>query len=260
MKRLLALLLVLLACVPARADEVVDLPTRPGVQVRLLVLRPQADAQGVVVLLAGGAGHVGIFPNASLEHAGNFLVRSRQAFATDGLVAVVMDSPSDMPELRGTFRDSAEHAADLGAVVAWAHRTFGKPVWLVGTSRGTHSAAAGAVQLRGDQAPDGLVLTSTILVPNPPRNPNARPVQQWSLEQLRIPVLVQHHAQDGCQFTPPGRLPELMAKLPPATSKLITYTGGATRGPECEAFAHHGFNGIEAQVVDDMAAFIGGRR
>lgn len=256
MKVLWWLVSLLLVAAPAFAQDVVDLPTRPGVQVRLLVVRSASSPSSVAVLLTGGTGHVGIYPNGSVERGGNFLVRSRQLFANGGQVAVVMDSPSDQPELRGTFRDGPEHAADLGAVVAWAHRTFGKPVWLVGTSRGTHSAAAGAVQLRGEQAPDGIVLTSTILIANPPRNPNARPVQLWPLEQLHMPVLVQHHEQDGCQFTPPQRLPELMARLPAATSKLITYTGGASRGPECEAFAHHGFNGIEPQVVGDMSAWM----
>ena len=39
------------------------------------------------------------------------------------------------------FRQTEEHAADLKATIAWARATAKVPVWLVGTSRGTQSAA-----------------------------------------------------------------------------------------------------------------------
>lgn len=258
-RRWLLTVALLIAAAPAFAQQVVDLPTRPGVQVRLLVLRPAGESSSVLVLLTGGSGQVGIQPDGSVQRGGNFLVRSRQLFADRGHAVVLLDAPSDQPEMLGTFRDSAEHAADLGAAVAWARGAFGKPVWLVGTSRGTHSAANGAVRLQGDQAPDGIVLTSTVLGTARRAAVTARPVQDWPLEQLRIPVLVMHHAEDACGVCPPQSLPELMRKLPPATSKLITYTGGRSAGPACEAFAFHGFNGLEPQVVADMSAWIGAR-
>jgi pimeloyl-ACP methyl ester carboxylesterase len=249
-----------LVALPLRAQpagEVVDLPARTGVTERMLVLRPATAPASVVVLLNGGSGLVGIYPNGSLQHDGNFLVRSRDRFVRAGHAVIVLDTPSDQRELRGSFRDSPEHAADLGAAIAWARRAFRQPVWLVGTSRGTHSAANAAVRLQGEQAPDGIVLTSTILESNRFGASTAQPVQQWPLEQLRMPVLVMHHREDQCQVTPPARLPELMRRLRPEASELITYGGGTTRGPFCEAFAHHGFAGLEDKVVADMSAWIG---
>jgi pimeloyl-ACP methyl ester carboxylesterase len=243
----------------ACAAQVVDLDTRPGVKLRMLVGKPAAPPSSIVILLNGGTGFVGIYDNGSMQREGNFLIRSRGVFEQLGHAVLVLDTPSDKRELRGDFRDGAEHAADLGAAVAWARQQFGKPVWLVGTSRGTHSAANGAFRLRDAQAPDGIVLTSSVLESSRFGTSEAKPVQNWDWSQVRQPVLVVHHRQDACQVCPPARLPELMARLRPQASQLLTYEGGLTRGADCEAFAYHGFNGIESQVVGDISAWIKAR-
>ncbi|MFC5500259.1 alpha/beta hydrolase [Caenimonas terrae] len=252
----LASLLAAGACFGQAAQVVVDLRTRPGVKERMLVVEP-GKPSAVLVLMAGGNGHIGIYDNGGLRSEGNFLVRSRALFVQRGAAVLLLDVPSDHdrpPYLSGEFRESDEHAADIGAAIAWARARWGLPVWLVGTSRGTQSAAYAATVLTGASAPDGLVLSSTILAEG--RMPAARPVQEMALEKLRVPVLVLHHGEDQCPVTPPSLLPALMAKLPPATSRLITYQGGHASGAACDAFAFHGYNGIEDQVVADIAAFV----
>jgi hypothetical protein len=224
----LASLLLAGACF-AHAAEVVDLPTRPGVTQRMLVLQPQQPV-AVLVLMTGGSGHLGIFDNGSLRNDGNFLVRSRALFVQHG-----------------------------DAAIRWARQRFGLPVWLVGTSRGTQSVAYAGTVLSGASAPDGLVLTSTILGSSRLGQSTARPVQEMALDQLQVPMLVTHHEQDQCQVCPPALLPALMARLAPGRSQLITYQGGRSVGNFCEAFAHHGYNGIEDRVVADIAAWIAAR-
>ena len=243
----------------AQPAEVVDLPTRAGVKQRMLVLQPDKPAPAVLLLMTGGTGRVGIFDNGSLRNEGNFLVRSRGRFVQQGYAVAVIDTPSDKsnaPFMGGDFRESPEHATDLATVIAWARQRFGKPVWLVGTSRGTQSVAYLATTLTGASAPDGIVLTSSVLVSTPEGRSAARSVQDMPLEKLRMPVLVVHHERDDCRVCPPSLLPALMAKLPPATSRLILEQGGKSEGPACEAFAHHGYNGIEDKVVADIAAWI----
>lgn len=263
MMRALFLAFVAWAAGAAAAQEaqVADVPSsRPGVQVRVLAGPGQGGPLPTVVLLTGGSGEVGIYTNGSLKRDGNFLVRSRGLFAARGHATVVVDPPSDRRDLGGDFRDSAEHAADLGAVVAWARARFGQPVWVVGTSRGTHSAANAAIRLAGTQGPDGIVLTSTVLDSSRFGGSTAKPVQDSGIERVRIPVLVVHHARDACTVCPPARVPELMSRLPAATSHLVMVDGGVTRGPLCDAFAHHGFNGIEDQVVGGISAWIAARK
>src|SRR5262249_28290534 len=149
---------------------------------------------------------------------GNFLVRSRQLFADQGLMVVVVDAPSDRqkaPYLSG-FRGSREHVADLKAVIAWVRKQTDVPVWLVGTSRGTESAAYAAVSLTGKDGPQGLVLTSTIL-----SDSKEFAVPALQLDRLRIPVLVVHHTEDGCSHCPYKDISKLIEKLSNAPRKEL---------------------------------------
>ena len=56
------------------------------------------------------------------------------------------------------------------------------PVWLVGTSRGTESAAYAATLLTGHDGPDGIVLTSTILT-----DTKEFSVPSSELDRIKIP-------------------------------------------------------------------------
>ena len=134
---------------------------------------------------------------------------------------------------------------DLKAVIDWLRKQSDVPVWLVGTSRGTQSAAYAAICLTGRDGPDGLVLTSTILTDS-----REFSVPALQLDRVRIPVLVVHHVNDGCNHCRYADISKLMNKLHNASSKeLLPVKGGISQGNPCEAYAYHGFNGIESDVV-----------
>jgi dienelactone hydrolase len=220
----------------------------------MLVLTPEAP-KAAVVLFAGGHGGLHIFPNGSFNWGeGNFLVRTRQLFAEQGLLVVVVDAPSDRQSFPflGGYRQRPEHTADIKAIVAWVREQAKVPVWLVGTSRGTQSAAYVATELSGSDGPDGIVLTSSILI-----DERGRPVPAMPLERLRIPVLVVHHEADACKYCLFRDVPGLMDKLSAAPRKqLLAIKGGNDRGDPCEAFAYHGFNGLEREVVSQIATWL----
>lgn len=251
---LIASLLLPLQADAQFAEQVVDIPTRAGVTQRFILIKPP-HATAAVILFAGGHGGLQISADGRIGWgAGNFLVRTRQQFAEHDLVVAVVDAPSDRqnpPYLNG-FRQTPEHATDTKAVIAWLRQQTHLPVWLVGTSRGTQSAAYVATQLAAGGGPDGLVLTSSILA-----DPKGRAVPEMPLLKLAIPVLVVHHKQDGCKLCQFSGLPALMEKLGSAPRKeLIVINGGKDRGDPCEAFAHHGFNGVEPEVVTKIADWI----
>lgn len=249
----------LLACIAFLAHgqsdpKVIDLPSRAGVTQRMLLLTPAAP-KAAVILLAGGHGGLQIGLDGSLKWGGgNFLVRSRQMFVDQGLAVAMLDAPSDRqgpPYLNG-FRQTPEHVQDIKTVIAWLREQTKLPVWLVGTSRGTQSAAYAATQLQGTDGPDGIVLTSTIL-----SDRSSRPVPAMALSSLRIPVLVVHHEQDGCQlcrFSDTAGLMEKLVNTP--RQQLMAVKGGNDKGDPCEAFAHHGFNGLETEVVTQTVAWM----
>ena len=253
-----AFLAALVSQVQAQTTQkVVDVPTRPGVTQRMLVVSPPTTttAKAAVILIAGGHGGLQIFPNGSFKWgAGNFLVRTRQAFADRGLMVAVIDAPSDRqspPYLAG-FRQKPEHAADMKAAIAWMREQSKAPVWLVGTSRGTQSAAYVATELSGPEGPDGIVLSSTILTDG-----GGRPVPAMPLEKVRVPVLVVHHEQDACAHCSFADVPALMGKLESSPRKaLLSFKGGENKGDACEAMAYHGFNGLEREVVQQIADWI----
>ena len=250
-----ALFLLIIFCnstCHAQTSRVVDVPTRNGIMQRFLLL-PTANAKAVVILFAGGDGGLRLAADGAMgAMRGNFLVRTREQFAAQGLAVAVIDAPSDRQTLGGT-RQSAEHVADVKATITWLRQEFKIPVWLVGTSRGTQSVAYIATQLApADGGPDGIVLTSTML-----DDRKGRPVPDMPLDHIKVPVLIAHHAQDGCVYTRMSDMPKLTAKLGSAPkTELMTFEGGVDIGDPCEARGHHGFSGIETDVVNKISAWI----
>jgi len=255
-KTLILLLLCLLASHASAEtkERALDVPTRTGVSQRLLLLEPQTP-KGVVVLLPGGHGGLLISPSGTFVMGrSNFLVRSRDLFIDQGLVVAIMDTPSDRqtPPFLDGFRQSRLHVTDIRIVIAWLRAKYKLPVWLVGTSRGTQSVAYAATELTGADAPDGIVLSSTIL-----RDKEGHAVTAMPLERIQIPALVVHHEDDHCKLCAFSDIPLLMEKLENAPRKqLLAFRGGENAGDPCEAFAYHGFNRIEPEVIKQIAEWI----
>lgn len=255
MKRALATLFLMLCVMQQSSAEtiqqVIDVPTRAGVTQRILLLTPE-HPRATLILFAGGHGGLAINDNGGFGWGeGNFLVRTRELFVKRNFVVAIIDKPSDKPSLSGE-RQTPDHVADMKAVIEWLRSKANLPVWLVGTSRGTQSAAYVASALaESPNGPDGIVLTSSIL------SGGGRPVPDIAIGQLKIPVLVVHHEQDGCKHCSYTEVPRLMDKLSSVTRKaLITFTGGNNKGDPCDAWAYHGYNGLEDEVVGGITAWI----
>jgi len=233
---------------------VVDIPTRPGVTQRVLVSAAKAP-KAAVILFAGGHGGLQLAPDGTFGWGkGNFLVRSRQLFADQGLLTIVIDAPSDRQNnpFLTSFRQTSNHVKDIKAVIAWVREQSKLPVWLIGTSRGTQSVAYIATELNSPDAPDGIVLTSSILSDH-----KMIAVPSLPLDKVSIPVLVVHHELDGCNHCSYSDIPSLMEKLNRSPRKaLLPFMDGQSRGDPCEAMAYHGFNGIETSVVAKIANWI----
>jgi hypothetical protein len=61
------------------------------------------------------------------------------------------------------------------------------------------------------------------------------------------------HRSDPCRVTQPSNGEAAHRKY---GTELIEVTGGKSTGADCEAFSHHGYNGIEAQTVEKINAWI----
>ena len=240
------------------AQEMVTLQPRPGVQLAFFVANMgQRKPQAVALLMAGGGGSI----NLRMERGqvrfnqGNFLPRSRRDFIRNGVLPVILDNPSDQQRGEGmsdAFRASAQHVADVRAVLAEMNKRHpGLPVFVVGTSRSTLSAAYLGGALHGEIA--GVVLTSSLFY----RDQRARfpELAGYDWSKVKVPMLFVHHADDSCGATPYHEAQRVGRRFP-----LVTVKGGKTaESPPCEPFAQHGFYGKEAETVDAIAAWMLGR-
>jgi hypothetical protein len=252
--------------------EVVTIETRGGTTTRYALAYPQpAPAQGgraALVLLVGGGGHLNLDDKGCARAlTGNSLVRSLPHFHGAGFVTALVDAPSDHPGEDGLagFRVTAEHASDLGKVIADVRARASTPVWLVGTSRGAISAVNAAARLSGPSAPDGLVLTSALMSGfHGSQKPwLAHTVFDLPLEAIRLPILVVGHAEDKCIRSPANLMDKITARTNGAREQVFTVTGGPGRPGRpsidaCEGRAPHGFVEQEAEVAAGIARFIGG--
>ncbi len=240
-----------LVCVLApgwAADRLIPVSTRPDVTTSYWWM-PRDGAVATVVLFSGGTGGIGYRDGE--PKSGNFLIRSRDEFAKAGLNVALMGNPSDTPKLSPVFRQSPEHFEDVRRVVQDIRTRSSVPVWLVGTSQGTISAAAAGIHL--GSAVQGVVLTATLS-----GQQFGGSVSDLALDQLAVPVLVHQHAKDSCKLTPPYLAARLMTKLTSApVKKYMEVEGGQNpTGPPCEAFHYHGYIEMEPEAVAQISTWI----
>jgi hypothetical protein len=248
--------------------QVVDVTVRSGVTVRYLSgfsnVVPPTQA---VILFAGGNGRLAMTGAGAittpLQH--NFLVRSRWIFAHRGLHVAVVDTPG-ATEIDGDDRLSAQYSGDIGKVIRDVRtRSGGLPVWLVGTSSGTISAASVAARrplidlpsprLNFDR-PDGVVLTSTQTFVT---GGCQRTVFNASLANINVPAFVVAHLHDSCPCSPSKDAPAVIAALASSPARnWQQFLGGLPPISTglCEAYRAHGFYGIEGVVVTAIANWI----
>jgi hypothetical protein len=237
----------------AQTDKVVDLPTRPGQSMRMLLLTPSAKAEGSVILLAGGHGNLRLGKDGSIGWGkGNQLVRTRAAYAKAGFLTAVPDIARDLKQGTGgvpRYRWSSKYAQDIGALVKHL-RGLAAPVYLVGTSRAALSVAKAAVQLTGPERPDAIVITSGMLMTVDNSQPSAER-NVGRLERITQPTFLVSHSKDACKYSNPASATKFKALLTKAAKvdvKLLS--GGTNTGSDpCEADTHHGFQGQDPEVV-----------
>jgi hypothetical protein len=250
---------LLQAAAAQAAATLASIQTPRGVTQKFILMTPDGPPAAAVILFAGGHGRLGLTSATTMQWgAQNFLVRSRAQFVAHGFMVAVVDAPSDRPNgMNAIFRMSAPHRGDIAAVAAHLRKQAAVPVWLVGTSMGTFSAAAGAIA----GGTDGLVLTSTITRARPDwdiARSHKDGVASMALPQVAVPALIVAHKSDACTLTPPGDVAKLRARLSGSRRLEAAMIAGGTppQSEPCEALSPHGFHGVESEAVDAIARFI----
>jgi len=95
--------------------------SRAGVQQKFILIKPTSPT-AAVILFAGGHGALELesssFSGVKIGWGqNNFLVRTRNHFASHGFIVAVVDKPSDRQKMNAIWRMSAEHATDILSIV-----------------------------------------------------------------------------------------------------------------------------------------------
>src|SRR5580698_5464058 len=140
----------------------------------------------------------------------------------------------------------------INEIVRLVRQRTPAPIWLVGTSAGAPAALIGAAALPAGMI-KGVAISSPVSMPG-----NHDSVFEVPLARVTVPVLIQINRDDGCQASPPINAPRIKAALTASpVVEVQEFSGGDfPRSIPCEAFARHGFVGIEDQVIDAAANWI----
>ncbi|MCA1458674.1 alpha/beta hydrolase [Bradyrhizobium sp. BRP22] len=233
----------------ARRERVIDLPLTAGHQ-RVLYLRPE-HPWATIIMLPGGAGDLGIARDGAIRHPDNFVVRSRTLWTDKGIAVVIADT-IDHANLRGE-RSSARYAEIVDDLIGFASEQSRAPVFLLGTSQGSIAAMNGAAHAKSG-ALAGVVLTESVSR----IGGSHETVFDAQPEAVRIPALIVANRDDRCTVAPPGDARRIAAAMTGSPNvKVLMVAGGivATKRP-CGSLSPHGYYGLEAEVVDDVARWM----
>jgi hypothetical protein len=252
---------------PAAAQlktEVVTVDVRPAASMRYIQIAPAQRPKAAVVLMAGGNGVLGLRASGEIgtDLRLNFLVRTREQFARQGIAVAVLDVASDQQRgLNGEIRLSAGHAQDIVKVVADLRKRHNVPVWLVGTSASTISAVSVAARFPGPMSggPDGIVLTSSLTAVA--EGHCGRSIYFAPLASIRVPVLSIGHQDDACPCSPGGadagrKMMAALAQSPRKEHRVWSGGSAPISTQPCLARTAHGFLGVENGVVGAIATWI----
>lgn len=233
------------------AQEVVALATRRNVTQSYFLTSQPKNLRAVAILFPGSGGWIKLRTENGKPrfNGGNFLVRSRAEFVKRGVIAAILDAPSDHQRNWGMtdeFRLGDDHFTDVSAVVRDLSRRFpSAPLFLIGTSRGSVSAAA--LGARFDERVEGIILTSSMFRPAGRKSNEPGPgLDGFDFATIKRPALFVHHVGDQCPASPYSDAARLSERFP-----LITVFGGSSpqSGP-CEPYSQHGYFGKETETIE----------
>ncbi len=157
----------------------------------------------------------------------NFLLRSRNYFVDDEFVTISTNSTQNKERIQAVIDDLKK-------------RFPGVRIYLVGTSKGTYDTMWLAEYLSDKIT--GEVHTSSL-----------QSISSFDAKKYANRHLVVHHRDDSCKNTPFSAAEHSHKSY---GNDFIVMEGGISVGDACEAFAHHGYNGIEKETVDAIKKWI----
>lgn len=189
-----------------------------------------SQARYALVLMPGRAGTLDprLYEGKLVFQASqNFLIRSRALFADDQTVVASTDSTGSAERMSAIVRDLRSRYPNAA-------------IYIIGTSRSTMSTMQLAERMDGQVT--GFVHTGSM-----------SSIATFDTRNLKSNHLLVHHINDACGLTGFSGALHNHEKF---GTTLIAIKGGIASGDPCEAWGHHGFNGVEQETVSKIKEWV----
>ena len=208
----------------------------------------QVDATANVILFSGGPGWWGNLKSK------NFLIRERESFFAKGLNLYLFPNKKKKYRMTYDYRLQDEHIDRIRKLVRDIKNENNLPIFLAGISRGAVSAGRYIRQF-GEEV-DGAILLSAIYYNTEITKKNAYSMQEVIGNSASTNILIVHHEGDCCKLCQPSGAQQFFNGLITKKKALKMLSGGGSSGNCNGPFHHHGFEGIENKVVDEIVSWI----
>ena len=183
----------------------------------------------------------------------NFLKRYKDNFVEKGIAFYLFPNVNSATKASYPRRISEDRIGRLNELVKYINSVNDKPIFIIGFSRG--AVDAGFYAKKYPKSISGIILASGIY-----KN-NSNKAKNFSMEKIigkkiKVDTLVVHHEKDECSVTQYKYTKSFFKKLKAPKKNLLNYTGGSGTGRECGPYHHHGFEGIELKVANDITEWI----
>jgi len=185
----------------------------------------------IFIVMPGGNGTIGLKKNEDgspfYGGKGNFLIRTRGLFADDEFAVIVIDRGRSLDRMRGVI-------SDLKAKFPSAK------IFIAGTSLSTTETIYMSENMDGEVS--GFIHTSSVAS-----------IGGLDTRNRKSRNLIVIHKYDGCRVTPSGSSIENHERY---GTEIFVMEGGIEEGDPCQAAGHHGYRGIEQEVVNKIKAWV----
>ena len=224
--------LLLLAAQPALGAEELVTTARyaSGEAVPYILDSASATPRYVVILFPGGSGVMDPrMQDGKLVYSlrGNFLIRSRPYLVDKEFATVATNTTTSEERVQALLDDIKR-------------RYPRAKIYVMGTSNGTYATLRLAEYLSGRV--DGVIHTSSL---------NA--ISQFDSRKYKNRQLIVSHVDDVCHATRHSASKDAAERY---GTDFIAMQGGISVGEYCEAFSHHGYNGIERETIEKIKDWI----
>lgn len=231
MRSLIAAFITLLALPALAAEEIISTAKYPDGEVVPYILNHEGDSpRYVVILFPGGSGVMDPhMQDGKLVYGmrGNFLIRTRNLLVDRDFATVSTNTTTSEERVQALLDDIRRRYPQA-------------KIYVMGTSNGTYATMRLAGFLSERVA--GVIHSSSL---------NA--ISRFDSREYKNRQLIVSHVGDVCRATQFSASKDSAERY---GTDFIQMDGGISVGEYCEAFSHHGYNGVERETIDRIKDWI----